>query len=131
MSGHSTDERAEAVILDTRRRRTLAEKEALVAELKVSGATVSAVARRHNVAASLLFRWRKELSGAGGQTPASLTGFVPVVLGSSGPAREGKTALASGSGIIEIELAGGRRVRVDGSVDVAALRRVIDILDLR
>ena len=32
---------------------------------------------------------------------------------------------------MEIELRGGRRVRVDGSVDVNALKRVIDALEER
>lgn len=35
------------------------------------------------------------------------------------------------SGIIEIELGGGRRVRVDRDVDVEALRRVLDALGSR
>ena len=32
------------------------------------------------------------------------------------------------AGLIEIELAGGRRVRVDRDVDAAALERVLDVL---
>jgi len=42
--------------------------------------------------------------------------------------------VASGSPkscLIEIELAGGRRLRVDGSVDAAALRQVIEVLEGR
>jgi transposase len=35
------------------------------------------------------------------------------------------------SGIIEIELGGGRRVRVDRDVDAEALRRVLDALGSR
>ena len=35
------------------------------------------------------------------------------------------------SGVIEISLGGGRRVRVDGSVDAAALARVLDVLERR
>jgi transposase len=35
------------------------------------------------------------------------------------------------SGIIEISLGGGRRVRVDASVDAAALARVLDVLERR
>ena len=34
-------------------------------------------------------------------------------------------------GLIEIELEGGRRVRVDRDVDAAALRRVLDVLARR
>ena len=35
------------------------------------------------------------------------------------------------SGVIEISLGGGRRVRVDASVDAAALARVLDVLERR
>jgi len=35
------------------------------------------------------------------------------------------------SGLIEISLGGGRRVRVDASVDAAALARVLDVLERR
>jgi transposase len=131
MSGHSRDERTAPVILDVRRRRTPAEKEAILAELKMAGATVSAVARRHQISPSLVFRWRREFSTAGGKTRSGSTAFVPVVLGSLDTARGGKSAPVPGSGIIEIELQGGRLVRVDGSVDVSTLRRVIDVLELR
>jgi len=33
------------------------------------------------------------------------------------------------SGLIEIELVGGRRIRVDGTVDTGVLKRVIDALE--
>jgi transposase len=33
--------------------------------------------------------------------------------------------------LIEIDLGDGRRVRVDGAVDVDALRRVLDVLERR
>jgi len=131
MSGHSRDERTAPVILNVRRRRTPAEKEAILAELKMTGATVSAVARRHQISRSLVFRWRKELSAAGGKRRSGSTAFVPVVLGSLDTARGGKSAPVPGRGIIEIELEGGRRVRVDGSVDGLTLRLVIDVLELR
>ena len=35
------------------------------------------------------------------------------------------------AGLIEIELKGGRRVRVDRDVDAAALERVLDVLARR
>ena len=54
--------------------------------------------------------------------------------------REGEPAAISGAprrrrrkiaGLIEIELKGGRRVRVDRDVDAAALERVLDVLARR
>jgi hypothetical protein len=38
---------------------------------------------------------------------------------------------AGNGSVIEIELVGGRRLRVDASVDVKALRRVIEALEQR
>jgi transposase len=35
------------------------------------------------------------------------------------------------SGLIEISLGGGRRVRVDANVDAEALARVLDVLERR
>jgi hypothetical protein len=44
-------------------------------------------------------------------------------------AAEQPRAVGGRSGLIEISLVGGRRVRVDASVDAAALARVLDVLD--
>lgn len=129
MSGHITEERF-VIVADARRRRTQAEKEAIVAELNSSGGTVSAVARKHNIAASFLFRWRRELGAKNGAGRAeAVRSFVPVAL----PAPVCKPDSFSSSmagGPIEIVLANGRRVVVSGNVDVGALRRVIEALEV-
>lgn len=122
MSGHGT-EGGGAVVLDTRRRRTREEKQAILAELKTPGAKVSAIARRHGVAPSLVFRWRRELAQECVRTAARAEGLMPVMVAASADRRT-----MNGS-IIEIELRGDRRVRVDGSFDAAALRRVIAVLE--
>jgi transposase len=121
MSGHSTESGA-AVVLDTRRRRTREEKEAILAELKAPGAKVSAIARRYGVGPSLVFRWRRELASRSVRGAAKAEGLMPVVVAADAGTPKG--------GIIEIELGGGRRVRVDGSFDAAALRRVIAVLEI-
>ena len=60
--------------------------------------------------------------------------FVPVMLAAP-PAPEAPPdttrAQAPDSGMIEIELEGGRRVRLSGSVDVQVLKRVIAVLEGR
>jgi hypothetical protein len=71
---------------------------------------------------NLLFRWRKDL-GEVRQTVAEHPAFVPVVL-SAVAASSALQASTKGS---QIELAGEHRLRVDGSVDADALRRVIDV----
>jgi transposase len=119
--------------MDARRRRSRAEKEAIVAELNASGASVSAVARKYNVSASLLFRWRKQFGSDEPKTARAERSFVPVVLSAPQRGRGAKAmpTIGSGSGLIEIELVGGRRIRFDQLVDPAALKRVIDAVEGR
>ncbi|MGX9120783.1 IS66-like element accessory protein TnpA [Mesorhizobium sp. BHbsci] len=90
--------------------------------------SVSEVARSAGVHVSQLFRWRKELCDP---VDTGASQLVPVVIVPAGPsAVEAPASSASPSqsrrkgGIIEIELGGGRRVRVDRDVDAEALRRV-------
>lgn len=116
--------------MEGRRRWSRAEKLAIVAEIGES--PVSAIARKHNIASSLLFRWRRELGSEAAATlkPAE-PGFVRVAL--PAPASHGSTSTASvaGDGSIEIVLVGGRRVIVGKDVDVIALKRVIEALEGR
>jgi transposase len=81
------------------------------------GAVVAEVARRHDVHANLLHYWRRQARVASsGEQPR----LLPVTVTSPRSA-------ATGPGTIEIEL-GAVRVRVDGSVDEAALGRVLRVL---
>ena len=80
---------------------------------------VTVVARRHDVHPNLLHHWRRQAKRAlEGRQGLKLP---PVVV--RPPARSGSQA----SGSIEIELADAR-VRVDASVDEAALGRVLRAL---
>jgi len=124
MSEHSA-EGGEPIVLETRRRRSPAEKQAILSELKRPGAKVSAVARRHGLSANILFRWRREEAAGSACAAAKAEGLMPVAL-----VANRRTARCE-RGLIEIELSSGQRIRVDGSFDSAALRRVIDILDAR
>lgn len=96
---------------------------------ETEASSVSSVARKHGVAASLVFRWRREAGLAGkkcARKPA--TAFLPVAL--PAPAHAAAAAGAD-RGLIEIELAGGRRLRVSGPVETEALRRVLAVLEGR
>jgi len=76
------------------------------------GAVVAEVARRHDVYANLLHRWRREARvGLSGGPPR----LLPVTV------TPGRAATAPGT--IEIELAAGACIRVDAAVDEAALGR--------
>lgn len=126
MSGYS-QEKSYAVVAETRRKWTDAERKLIVAETE--GSSVSSVARKHGVATSLVFRWRREAGIAGKKSarkPAAA--FVPVAL----PAlTHAAPVTGADRGLIEIELAGGRRLRVNGPVEMEALRRVIAVLEGR
>ena len=128
MSGYS-QEKSFAVVAETRRKWSAAERKQIVVETE--GASVSSVARKHGVAASLVFRWRREAGLAGKKSVRNQTSaFVPVALPalpSSGPL----LAADAYRGVIEIEFAGGRRLRVTAPVDVAMLRQVIAVLEGR
>jgi len=134
MSGDSSEEKQFVIVADTRRRWTRAEKQSIVAECEAGKASVSATARKHNIAPSLLFRWRRELS-VGEPVVVRKGTLVPVAV--APPSAEVNRLVSAGrsltsqSGVIEIELAGGRRLRVDGAVDSGALRRVIEMLEGR
>ena len=128
MSGHNHGGRF--VVAELRRRWTLPEKKAIVGESNVASTSVSAVARKHGIAPALLFRWRREL-GVGVRRavePPSMARFVPVCLAAPVAAAQSPASC----GIIEIELMrSGARLRVDGQVDAAALKRVLDVLEGR
>ena len=104
---------------ERRRRWASSEKASIVEESLRPGAVVTAVARRHDVHPNLLHHWRRQAKRGleGGQGLK----FLPVVVAPTA----GSGSQASGS--IEIELAGAR-VRVDASVDEAALGRVLRAL---
>jgi transposase len=124
-----------------RRRWTAAEKRRIVAESEVAGSSISMVARRHDLNANLLFAWRRALRRRDAEARVDGPAFVPAIVVAeeveAGRARrERRATLEDGSGerprgLMEIVLASGRRVIVDGEVSVAALARVIDVLDRR
>ena len=60
-SGHETSR--DFAVVAARRLWSGADKQSIVDETLVPGANVSAVARRHGVAQSLLYRWRKDATG--------------------------------------------------------------------
>lgn len=111
--------------MDARRRWSDAEKAAIIEESKT--APVARVAKKHGVAVSLLFRWRKLEGIRARRTVAAGTvpdGFVQLALPAPAPKSNGAREHT-----IEIVLASGRRVIVGADVDGAALKRVIAALE--
>jgi transposase len=131
MSGHGENRRYD-VVAETRRRWSKAEKLAIVAEASVPDVNVSAVARRHGIQPSLLFRWREQFADvpkSDEELPSSPSdsgpSFVPVALpvAAATPQQSACT--------VEIVLCNGRRVRARASIDPTALKRIVDVLEAR
>ena len=116
-----------------------------VKETLAPGASVSVVARRHGMNANVLFGWRKKFrEGQLGNGRLPAIGFVPihvaedVTLARALPAPQrpaGENVPASllavdgkTPGLIEIETAGGIKLRLSGRVDDGALRRVLSAI---
>jgi len=119
-----------------RRRFTLEHKRTIVEESMKPGASVSRVARDHDVNTNQVFKWRRlherGLLGAGRKSVPMLPVRIehPATAGRiivQGPDADVKPQRATRTGSIEIELSGGR-VTVQGAVDRAALRVVIKLL---
>jgi transposase len=128
-----TMSRVEVITSVQRRRRwSRAEKERLVAATLEAGVTVSEVSQAAGIHSSQLFRWRKEFCR---RPQLGVATLVPVKIAPAQDVSEKTAEPASVSqprrGIIEIELGGGRCVRVDRDVDAQALGRVLDVLGSR
>lgn len=139
--------------IERRRRFSLEQKLAVLAEACAPGAVISAVARRHGLLPAQVFKWRRlaALGVIGIPGTSELPSFVAVEVAENAaangtmeaepvaakaaeamPAAGVPALLRQGwSGVIEIELGAGRCVRVVGDVDAEALRRVLDVLDGR
>ena len=130
------------------RRYSLAFKRKVVKESLAPGASVSIVARRHDINSNIVFRWRKEFrDGKFGNSAVSSrkglaeAGLVEIgLVGDAGDVRllpapqkpGGEIVKAAGTvaggktpGLIEIETAGGVKLRLSGRVDDRALRCVL------
>ena len=120
-------QRIEVITRGERRRWSLEEKQAIVAESLAPNASLMAVARRHGIGTGLLYAWRHQLLGRRSGEAAC---FARVELMNEPRRLSGPDTVASAkpSGLIEIVLPGGATVRVDAQVDDRALRRVLAAL---
>ena len=134
--------------VERRRRFSVEQKLAVLAEAMAPRANLSEVARRHGLVPAQVYKWRRlaELGVIGMPGASELPSFVAVEITKEdvpslpAPIPEDKPAAGSEvprrrrrkkAGLIEIELSGGRLVRVDRDVDAAALERVLDVLARR
>jgi len=123
--------------VERRRRWSEEEKRRITEESFGPAAKVSDVARKHGVSRGLLFNWRREarIDGLAVSNkprlipPPSLTPGIPVKEPAPQHApQQSPRSRNQKSGLIEIDLGSGKRVRVDANVDADALGRVLDVL---
>jgi transposase len=105
--------------LERRRRWSEDQKRAIVAEAFGPGASVSEVARRSDIVAGQIYRWRRELGSAA-------AGFTEIVV-SPAPA-EKPTYVAP---VIEIDFGRGIRVRIPVTTPVELASAIIKALGAR
>ena len=135
--------RAEILTGPERRRRwSVDQKLAIVSELARPGSSGAVVAQRYGISTGLLYTWRRQAHGLRARSRSLVPGFMPMVIAPEVEAVEapdavfapvvvparGEGADMSAGGVMEIELSGGQRLRVDRHVDAEALRRVLAVL---
>jgi|SRR6185295_2001006 len=120
--------------METRRRRfrSREQRRQIVEETLKPGASVSLVARAHDVNANQVFYWRKQYrEGWFGELAAGPETLLPVQISKTSekrvhPVRQTKKRIDRYSpGTIQIEW-NSIRVRIDGAADPACVRAVLD-----
>lgn len=116
-------------------------KRQIVEETLLPGTTVSSVARLYGVTAPCLFRWRKELGYGSADDRIEFAAVQidepeKVVVGGESAAPELPIPLPNllperPAGGMEVELAGGRKLRFDPGTDPDSIRRVVELLEGR
>jgi len=134
-----------AEVLSARERRRIwsdEEKIRIVEETLTSGLTVADVARRNDVSVSLVHTWRRRARECALGASRS-TRLIPVEVvagpgdGGNHPAQQTRDKNAESTihdrraGLIEIDLGGGRCIRVDAHFDATTLARVLSFLERR
>jgi transposase len=112
------------------RQHTVEFKRAVVLQSLVEGASVSRIARAHDVNANQVFAWRKAFNeGRLGDTSGTDVKLIPITLAKppSDVPRDYKADFAAPAGTIELEI-GKAKLRIAGSVDETALTSILDRL---
>lgn len=115
-----------AVERPIRRHRSKAERRQIAEESLQPDISVAVLARRHGVNANQVFHWRKLLREGRLEVKPAPGQLLPVRIAEA--VEETSTPACQHTGAIQIEL-GRVRIRVEGSVDPAALRIILEQLD--
>jgi transposase len=121
-----------------RRSYTAEEKIRLVKEAQGSRGAVAAVARRHGICTSLIYRWRRQMESGDlvGEAPHLVTVRVLEALVRADTTPSTPAAITTPEwradrrpGLVEVVLANGRTLRVAEDIAPAVLRRLVGVLE--
>ena len=107
--------------MERRRRWSDVEKRSILGEVGLRGATVTEVARRHDLTRQHLYQWRAELRKRG-DCLSDDAGFLPVEITAAVAAAPAPTS-------VEIVLANGRRLRGIDGLSASGLAQLIRVLE--
>ena len=107
-----------------RRRRSLAEVQALVAEFESSGLLRAAFCHQRGLAVGTLDKYRQRVHGRRQSRGRS---FIPVEVVPS--TAQGVNGVAGRDGALVVELRSGRRIEVCRGFDAGTLERLLTVLD--
>lgn len=109
----------------TRRFRTKQERRQIVEETMKPGASVSLIARAHDVNTNQVFKWRRQYDQGRLETGFSAS-LLPVKISDSIPVRPAsrRKSRPKRSGIIDIDL-GHAQVRIEGTADPDCVRAAL------
>ena len=116
--------RSELLGVERRRRWTREEKLAVLSEIGVDGASVSEVARRHDVPRQNLYQWRRDVQRKALSESLGVT-FIPV----ASPAEPVRTTPVGSMGAVEIMLRNGRGLRGIAGMAENELTHLIRVIE--
>ncbi len=116
--------RTELLGVERRRRWTREEKLAILNEVGVDGASVSDVARRHDVPRQNLYLWRRDVQRKALSESLGVT-FIPVAL----PPEPLRSSTSGSMGTVEIVLRNGRGLRGVAGLGERELVQLIRVVE--
>ena len=127
MGAATNAETARVKAVGTRRFRSKQERRRIVEETLKPGASVSLVARAHDVNANQVFKWRKQYR-EGRLEVESSTSLLPVKISDAIPMLKAalrRKSRGRRSGVIDIDL-GHARIRIEGAADPDCIRAAVE-----